>query len=228
MFEHIGVNLGYKDMIAETSETGRVYLTPKGEKYPSITTVLSILSRASIQKWRERVGEAEANKISTQASRRGTLVHEMIEKYINNDDYKKGAMPYVLPSFYSVQSILDERIGKVYAQEVPLYSDYLGVAGRVDCIAEWDGKISIIDFKTSKKLKKREWITSYFMQEAFYAIAFEELTGTPITQLVTLVAVDNEKPQVFIEHRDDWVKGLMNTIDEYKLEKGITNDRISK
>jgi genome maintenance exonuclease 1 len=217
MFEHVEVDLGYDDLDCTTSETGRVYLHPReGREYPSITTVLKVLSDEGIKKWRERVGEEEANKISYRASQRGTAVHELIEKYIdNNENYTDGYMPNIVSDFLSVKPILDSRIGKVYAQEVPLFSDHLGVAGRVDCVAEFDGKLSIIDFKTSRKVKLYKYVTNYFQQEAFYAVAWEERTGTPITQLVTIIAVDNEDPQVFIEHRDDWVDELKETIKLY-------------
>ena len=206
-------------MVSEDTESGRVYHTPEGVDLPSITTVLSILSRAGIAAWRKRVGEEEANRISTQASRRGTAVHEIIEKYIDNkEDYKDGYTPDVIQSFIDIKSILDDRIGRVYAQEAPLYSNHLGVAGRVDCVAEFDGKLSIIDFKTSRKKKYPSMIKNYFMQESAYAIMWEERTGQPITQLVTIIAVDNEDPQVFIEHRDNWVRPLKETIAQYLEE----------
>ena len=217
MFEHIPTEL--KDMVSEDTESGRVYHTPEGVDLPSITTVLSILSRAGIAAWRKRVGEEEANRISTQASRRGTAVHEIIEKYIDNkEDYRDGYTPDVIQSFIDIKSILDDRIGRVYAQEAPLYSNHLGVAGRVDCVAEFDGKLSIIDFKTSRKKKYPSMIKNYFMQESAYAIMWEERTGQPITQLVTIIAVDNEDPQVFIEHRDNWVRPLKETIAQYLEE----------
>ena len=217
MFEHVPVEL--KEMVAETTESGRVYKTPEGLGLPSITTVLSILSRESIAKWRKKVGEVEANKISHRASTRGTAVHEIIEKYINNDDdFRNGYTPDIIQSFLDLKPILDSRIGKVYAQEAPLYSTHLGVAGRVDCVAEFDGKLSIIDFKTSKKPKQTKWITNYFMQESAYAIMWEERTGRPITQLVTIISVDNSEPQVFIEHRDNWVRPLLETIEKYNEE----------
>ena len=217
MFEHIPTEL--KDMVSEDTDSGRVYHTPEGVDLPSITTVLSILSRAGIAAWRKRVGEEEANRISTQASRRGTAVHEIIEKYIDNkEDYRDGYTPDVIQSFIDIKSILDDRIGRVYAQEAPLYSNHLGVAGRVDCVAEFDGKLSIIDFKTSRKKKYPSMIKNYFMQESGYAIMWEERTGQPITQLVTIIAVDNEDPQVFIEHRDNWVRPLKETIAQYLEE----------
>lgn len=217
MFIHKPVEL--TEMNAVTTDSGRKYETPEGINLPSITTVLSILSRDSIAKWRKRVGEEEANKISTRASGRGTRVHEIIEKYLDNDpDYKEGYTPDIIQSFLAVQNILDGRISKIYAQEAPLYSTHLGVAGRVDCVAEFDGQLSIIDFKTSMKPKKLDWIKNYFMQESAYAIMWEERTGQPITQLVTIISVDNAEPQVFIEHRDNWVRPLRDTIKQYEEE----------
>lgn len=217
MFIHKPVEL--TEMNAVTTDTGRKYQTPEGINLPSITTVLSILSRDSIAKWRKRVGEDEANKISTRASGRGTRVHEIIEKYLDNDpNYKDGYTPDIIQSFLAVQNILDSRISNIYAQEAPLYSTHLGVAGRVDCVADFDGVKSIIDFKTSMKPKKLDWIKNYFMQESAYAIMWEERTGQPITQLVTLISVDNADPQVFIEHRDNWVRPLRDTIKQYEEE----------
>ncbi len=217
MFKHESVEL--TEMKSVTTDSGRKYETPEGVNLPSITTVLSILSRDSIAKWRARVGEEEANKISTRASGRGTRVHEIIEKYMNNEeDYRDGYTPDIIQSFLDVRDILDNRIGTVYAMEAPLYSTHLGVAGRVDCIAEFDGKLSVIDFKTSMKPKKLDWIKNYFMQESAYAIMWEERTGQPITQLVTIISVDDHEPQVFIEHRDNWVRPLRDTIKQYEEE----------
>ena len=220
IFEHQPVDLGYKDLITENSNSGRRYVTPEGKKYPSITTVLSILSEDSILAWRERVGAEEANKISTRASRRGTAVHKICEDYVNNEpDYKKGLMPDTLATFNSIKPILDERIGIVYGQELPLYSDYLGVAGRVDCVAQFDGVRSIIDYKTSRRVKTHDDVHSYFMQEAAYAVMWEERTTLPITNLVTIIAVDDHEPLVFKEHRDNWIPELQKTIAEYKRRK---------
>ena len=220
MFLHEEVDLGYKDLSANTTDKGRLYTAPDGKKFPSITTVLSILSREAIQAWRARVGEEEANRISRIASTRGTAVHDLLEKYVDNDpDYAKGVMPHILQSFYDVKEVLDTNLNKVYAQEAPLYSEHLGVAGRVDCVGVWDGKDSIIDYKTSRKPKKKEWIEGYFLQCAAYAIMWEERTGRPITQLVVMIAVDNEETQVFIEHRDNYTKRLLEVIADYKREK---------
>ncbi len=206
-------------MQAVTTEEGRKYHTPEGIDLPSITTCLSILSRDGIAAWRKRVGEEEANRISRVASTRGTKVHEIIEKYIDNkEDYSDGYTPDIIQSFNDVRDILDNRIGTVFAQEAPLYSNHLGVAGRVDCVAEFDDALSIIDFKTSRKKKFPSMIKQYVMQESAYSIMWEERTGMPITQLVTIIAVDNHEPQVFIEHRDNWVRPLKETIAQWNEE----------
>ena len=219
MFKHEPIDLGYKDL-ATKYIGGRQYVIEKTDAktvyYPSITNLLGNLSKKAIQEWRDRIGHEEANKISRQAAGRGTAVHAMCELYVNNDpDYNRDVMPNIEYDFNRIKNILDTRIGVVYGQELPLYSDHLKVAGRVDLVAEFDGKLSIIDYKTSKKTKKYEWCHSYFMQECFYAIAWEERTGIPITQLVTIISVDDAEPQVFIEHRDNWDKNLVEVIEKY-------------
>lgn len=219
-FNHLGTDLGYDDLLVENGNKGRYYKTPKGNKYASITTILSILSEDFIRAWRARVGEEEANRVSHQASTRGTAVHQLCEDYLNNKeiDYSK-YMPNAIAMFKSMQPLLDQHIDNIHAQEIPLYSDFLEAAGRVDCIAEWDGKLSVIDFKTSKAPKEKKSIHAYFMQKTFYAIAYEERTGIPIKQLVTLIGVDHGKPQVFIEDRDNWDKELIQTIKTYYNRK---------
>ena len=218
-FTHEPIDLGYNDLSAKTTKKGRQYVDPDGNTYPSITTVLSILSEDSIRAWRARVGEEKENQISRIASTRGTKVHNIIEKYVANDpEYIKDEMPHNIQTFKDVQKVIDEGVTKVYQQEAPLYSKHLGVAGRVDCVGQWNGKDSIIDWKTSRKHKKKEWISSYFMQCAAYAIMWEERTGMPIKQLVVCIAGD-EGSQVFVEDRDNWTEKLIETINEYKRRK---------
>tara|TARA_R110000851_G_scaffold137589_1_gene273581 strand:- start:167 stop:835 length:669 start_codon:yes stop_codon:yes gene_type:complete len=201
----------------ETVDGKRYYLTPEGKKYPSVTTVSSIFAKEGIIKWRKRVGEEQATKITTQASTRGTAVHKICEDYINNDDsYLNKQMPGNIQSFNDIKPIIDSSINNVVMQECPLYSDFLEVAGTVDCIAEWNGKLSIIDFKTSRKPKKKEWIDNYFMQTAAYAVMFEERTKQPVEQLVILITVDGEDPQIFIEKRDNWIWKFVDARSEYR------------
>lgn len=213
-FEHETIDLGYTDLVAESTSVGRLYRTPGGS-FPSVTTVLSILSEEAIAAWRAKVGEEEANKISGRASRRGTLVHSIIEDYLNGKDTTE-YLPHIRQSLANVEPILDSRIGRIFGIEVPLYSEHLQLAGRCDCVAEFDGVTSIVDWKTSKYPKDKEKISNYFCQMAAYAIMWEERTGMPITNLVVVMDVDGHEPLVFKEHRDNWTEMLTNTIREYK------------
>jgi genome maintenance exonuclease 1 len=222
MFTHIDHGFELPVLTRETTEQGRKYFTPEGKTYPSVTTVLGIQDKSGLEAWKKRVGEEEAQRISTQAAVRGTAVHKLAEDYLNNEpDWSKDAMPSNLFAFNQIKDILDYRVDNVWMQEQFLYSDYLETAGQVDCIAEYEGKLSIIDFKTSRKLKKKEWIKNYFMQESVYAVAFEERTGKPITQLVTIIMVDGEDPQIFVEHRDNHIKDFMELRLDFKKLKGF-------
>jgi genome maintenance exonuclease 1 len=219
MFETI---YEYEDFAQSTTseDGGRVYVNASGVAYPSATTVLGVLSRDSIAAWRKRVGEEEANKISNKASTRGTKIHTLTETYLKNEnvsdkiDEVKASMLDV-EMFNKFKPILDP-ISNIHCQELALYSDHLRMAGRVDCIAEYQGKRAVIDFKTSNKSKSKSYIESYFMQTAAYAIMYEERTGIPVPWLVILIAVEDDVPQVFIEKRDDWVKKLLRTRDYYE------------
>jgi len=217
-FIHEPVDLGYKDLETVNENGKRFYQTPDGQKHPSVTTVLSINTRDAIMEWRRRVGPEEANRVSSFAASRGTRVHTMIERYLDNrDDYLEKSNHITKKNFYTMKPTLDEKVEKIILQEAPLYSNHLGLAGRVDCIGVFDGRLSIIDFKTSAKPKKKEWIHNYFMQKTAYAIAFEERTSIPIVDLVTLIVNDiGEEPQVFKEKRDNWVEPLFDTIQRYK------------
>jgi genome maintenance exonuclease 1 len=222
MFNHVKHDVVLPTLTRKTTDTGRKYFTPEGNAYPSITTVLGVLNKEGIIAWRKRVGEEEANKISRQASVRGTAVHKLAEDYLNNEpNWKEGAMPSNLFSFEDIKKIMDKRLDNIWMQEVFLYSDRLKTAGQVDCIAEFDGQLSIIDFKTSRKPKKEEWITSYFIQASFYAAAFYERTGIPIKQGVILITVDHNEPQVFKINTYDYLEHFLNVRKEYKKQKGI-------
>jgi len=213
-FIHEKIDLGYDDLDTDTQPSGRTYITPDGRKYPSITTVLSILHEEEIAAWRARVGDEEANKVSNKATSRGTHVHAIIEKYLKNED-TSGFLPHVIQSLRNIKPILDSRIGTIFGLETPLYSTHLRIAGRVDCIAEFDGVPSIVDFKTSKRPKKKEQIPNYFAQMSAYAIMWEERTGMPITNTVIIMDVDDNEPLVFKEHRDNYTKLLFDTKKEY-------------
>jgi len=212
-FNHYASSL--LDLKTENVDGKRHYVTPDGNKYISITTLLSNLSKAGIQKWRNRVGAEEANRISTKASRQGTGVHSICESYIKNEDgFLDGRMPNEVEMFQSIESLLD-CIDDVHCVEGALYSDELKLAGRTDLIAEFDNQLAVIDYKTSRKIKTWEMCHSYFMQGAFYAMAYEERTGIPINNIVIIMAVENEKPLLFKETKDRWIEPLNQVRHKY-------------
>lgn len=222
MFTHVDHGIVLPQITRKTTESGRKYFTPEGNAYPSITTVLSIIGKEAILAWRARVGEEEANKISQQAATRGTAVHKLAEDYLNNEeDWKGKHMPSNLFSFNSIKPVLDERINNIWMQEVFLYSDKLKCAGQCDCIAEFDGVLSIIDFKTSRRVKKAEDITNYFIQLCFYAAAFLERTGVAIKQGVIIMAVDENEPLVFKVNTYDYLQHFISVRKKYKEMHGI-------
>jgi PD-(D/E)XK nuclease superfamily len=222
-FNHKLITEDY-NLTSQEGEGGRFYSFPDGKKYPSVTTVMGWSKKDTLLEWRKRVGEEQANKISRAAANRGTRLHSICENYLLNDpDYSKSIDIFTYDLFKTIQPILNTRIGEVYAIEKALYSDHLGIAGRVDCVAEFDGKKSIIDFKTSTRLKKKEWIEDYFLQTACYSVMFEERTGISIPRLVIIIAVDNDPPQVFVEKRNDWIQLAKYTIKEYYEHHGLTH-----
>ena len=193
----------------------RLYVTPDGESYTSVTTVLSDYKKQGIIDWRKRVGEKEANKISTKASRRGTKVHKLCEDYLNNESTFKDYTPDNVEMFKSIQPTLNE-IEVVYAQERTLFSHHLKTAGRVDCVGKFRGKTHIIDFKTSNKPKKWEWIDNYFMQGSAYSVMWEEMTGVPVPYIAIIIAVADDVPQVFVENRDTWINKFIEIRSNYQ------------
>jgi genome maintenance exonuclease 1 len=193
----------------------RYYVTPDGKKLPSVTTVIGAQKKQAIMEWRKRVGDEVANKISRQATSRGTNMHTMCEYYLNNEPKPPGVvMPDAKELFISIKPYLN-KINNIHYQEVGLWSAQLGLAGRVDCIGEYEGELSVIDFKTSKKIKTRESILDYFWQTTAYALMYEELVGKPINNLVIIMAVDNEQPLIFKEKTEDHIEGLVKAIDFY-------------
>jgi genome maintenance exonuclease 1 len=194
-------------------ENRRLYVTPEGEKYPSVTTVLGWSKIESIKKWRKSVGEEAANRISGKAATRGTKFHYQVEDYLNNKEVSFET-PYQRELFSSVQDYLN-RINNIHLQEKSLYSTFLKTAGRVDCIAEYEGRLSVIDFKTSSKRKREEYISDYFMQGSAYCVMYEERTGIPIDTVVIIMAVDGDEPQLFKVKRDDYIDGYREVRKNY-------------
>ena len=209
------------DLEAITSDSGRLYVTPDGNKYPSVTTVIGATKKQSILEWRKRVGEQEANRISSRAASRGTSLHSMNEDYLNNmfneEKYKDKVLPLFM--FKHLKPFLD-RINNIHVLEGALYSDKLKLAGRVDCIAEYENELAIIDFKSSTEPKKREWIENYIAQECAYAMMYYERTGIKVKKLVTLIACEDGEIQVFQEYDImKYMRVLMEYIKAYEEQR---------
>jgi genome maintenance exonuclease 1 len=200
-----------------TSETprGRFYNTPCGP-LPSITTVLGSEVKPAIQNWRNALGEAEANRRTKRASDRGSAVHAMIENYLKNEQQDSSAYSHNdVAQFNSLRLHLN-KINVVHAQEIPLWSESLGVAGRVDCIGEYNGIPAIIDFKTSNNPKTEAMIQDYFMQTTAYAIMVYEMYGIEISNVVILMAVENDLvPLVFKKQIYPYVEPLQERISKF-------------
>ena len=196
----------------------RFYVTPDGTSSPSITTVLSLQEKPGIDKWKEKVGEKEAKRISKESMRIGTAVHQMAEFYLSNYIIKlKNEDKKIVDTFNRLRFLLGN-INNIVGVEIPLYSDLLRVAGTADCVAEYNGVPSIIDFKTSRKPKKEEWIDDYYMQTFAYKLMFEEMTGIEIQQIVILVAcVESFDVQVFrkpAKDADEWLEKLVKIMKD--------------
>ena len=220
LFDHVDVIKDPIDMKTKNIDGRRYYVTPSGGKYPSITTVISNNSRkqAGLARWRNRVGKDKAQAITTRSASRGTRFHLLTEDYINNvldlDKYKDQPLPVAM--FHSARSTLDN-INKVYLQEAALYSDYLELAGRVDCIAEYNNELAVIDFKTAAKPKKEEHLYDYYVQETGYACMLQELYGISVKKLVTILVCENGDVQVSsVPPKKEYLVRLQEYIAEYK------------
>ena len=214
-FNHVKLSELDFELESETTETGRTYKTPGGKSYPSITTVLSNYNKKAIYEWRQRVGEEEANRVSRAASGRGTKLHNAVEKYLLNEmsDLKYSSMmPDTKELFLQLKSHIDENVGRVFGIEQALFSHRLKIAGRCDCIAEWNNQLSIIDYKTASREKSEDGILNYFMQCTAYAEMFEERTGLPVNQIVVAIAVEDSQPQIFVREKHKYVDALMKYI----------------
>ncbi len=223
MYNHKTIKL--PEIKATTTDGVRLYETPEGNKYPSITTVLSVRNKKGLFEWRKRVGDDVANYVARKAATRGTHVHHMCEDYINNDfdeeKHKKKFLPYVL--FNQLRESVLQKIDNVNAQECGLYSDKYKVAGRVDCIAEYEGKLSIIDFKTSSKERSDDWNESYYIQASAYAEMFEERTGIAIDQVVILVVTEDCVVQEFVKNKIEYLPLLSDVIKEWKVKNEMVS-----
>ena len=216
MFNHVPIEIG--KLVQVNSKGGRYYETPTGAKYPSVTSITKLHNQESIQAWKDKVGEEEAGKISRRALARGNKIHSLAEKYLLNegdlsDDFSKADFGVMIPYL--------DKINNIHCLETQLYSDHLKTAGTVDCIGEYEGKLTVIDFKTSAKLKKREWVKDYFMQCSAYAVMYEERTGTPIERLLLIINVEDEGVQLMDGKRDDYIDDFLDLRETFRKLKEL-------
>ena len=227
MFKHDEVSV--PELSTKNINRKRFYQTPEGKLYPSITTVLQKRKMAGLMEWRKSVGDDVANYIARTAAHRGTKVHHMCEDFLNNnfdeEVHKKNFLPYVL--FGQLKPVLMQKVNNILAQECGLYTDKYRVAGRVDCIAEYNGVKSIIDFKTSRKERNDEWNESYYIQASAYAEMFEERPGIEINQLVILVVTEDGVVQEFVKNKGEYLPMLVEAIDDFTTDWEKENDMVS-
>ena len=226
MFNHVQISL--PEVTTETINRKRFYVTPEGEKYPSITTVLSNRKKEGLFEWRKRVGNDVANYVARTSASRGTKVHHMCEDYLNNEfdeeKHKKDFLPFCLFNQLKDQALCN--LNNIYAQEAGLYSDKYKVAGRVDCVAEYKDTLSIIDFKTSTRERSDDWNENYYIQGSAYAEMFEERTKIKIDQVVILVVTEDGTVQEFVKSKQDYLPMLEESINAWSKsnETPINND----
>jgi genome maintenance exonuclease 1 len=217
--------LGDLELEKKESDGMRLYNLPNGDWVPSITTVTSFYNREIFVKWRKRIGLEEANRITKRATARGTDFHQVCQDYLENkelnwDDYQ----PLSKFMFFHTKPYLD-KINNIHAIERTLYSEYLGLAGRVDAIGEYEGELAVIDFKTSEKIKPEEWLENYFVQEMFYGSAYYELTGIPIVKLITIMVTPGGDVKVFDKrNKNDYIKLLVRYIKKFVLHNIRSTD----
>lgn len=204
------------ELSTETIDGQRHYVLPDGTRLKSVTTLLSErMDKTALLEWKAKVGEQEAQRISVQAARRGTAIHNIAERYVLNEEqyYSPKEMPINVESFKPIKKVLDDHVDNVLGVELPLWSKALGVAGRTDLVAEYDGKTSIIDFKTSKRFKKAEWIENYFLQSTIYSMMFERMYSIAVPQIAIIIAVDDEPEcQQFVLKRNDYVNRALELL----------------
>jgi hypothetical protein len=206
---------------------GNRFYTIDGQNFPSVTTVLGKQKDKAdgLQKWRDSIGHDVANWEMGRAARRGSATHKLVEEYIKGETpSERSVLPLGL--FKLMKPYLDQ-IDNVHCLETIMYSKKLTIAGQVDCIAEYNGKLSVIDFKTANKERQESWIENYFMQTTAYAIMYEELFGKVIDQIVILIASEDGTMRSFIKDKKDYVDKLGKAIEDfYKYYEKENKDKV--
>lgn len=216
--------------VTQVNKDGRRHYIVEGNEEMPLHSITGVIGddpekKKALQKWRKRVGEKEANRVSSFASKRGTSVHTILEKYIKYGESgidSESLMPHVLDIFQRAKNSLDRHIDVVYGLEQRLFSFNLGIAGTVDGVVRWNGVDSILDFKTSKRVKKRELIGDYFQQTTGYSLMLHEMIGKSFEQIVVFIMNDEEdEPQIFVEDKREWVPLLLKSVHGYHERRGL-------
>ena len=204
---------------------GHRFYEIEGKNYPSITTVLNIRKKEGLQEWRNNVGEEVANYEMRRAANRGKATHTLVEQYLKGETpSERGVLPLGL--FKLLKPYVDQ-INNVHCLETIMYSHKLTIAGQVDCIAEYNGKLSVIDFKTANKERQEGWIDNYFLQTTAYAVMYEEIFGTPIEQIVVLIAGEDGSVACYKKDKKEFMEPLGDAIQNfYKYYEELNKEKV--
>ena len=184
-----------------------------GTNYRSVTSILGVRKKVELQQWRDKIGENVANWEMGRAARRGTATHNLIENYIKGEPLEeKSVLPLGL--FKLMKPYIDQ-INNIHCLETVLYTSKYRLAGQVDCIAEYNGKLSVIDFKTANKERKEEWIDNYFLQCTAYGLMYEELFKKEIDQIVVIIGGEDGSIATYIKEKKDYIKKLETVIEDF-------------
>lgn len=220
MFVHLD-NINPVELKTQEGPKGRFYITPEGAKYPSITTILGAGDKPWIQDWRNALGADKADKEMKRAADRGTAVHAMIENFLNNDPNPTAGHQIEHINDFRQLRLQLKKVNNIWTQETPLWSDMLKAAGRVDCVGEYEGKLSIIDFKTSTNDKSSDKIQDYYLQTTAYALMFEERYGVQIDNIVILMSSEKGAvPLVFKQPVEPYIRPLLERVKAYHDKYG--------
>lgn len=214
-FTHVGPHVDIPVLSDKIVNNRRFYKTPEGNSFPSVTTVLGHEEKQAIVDWRNSLGPAKAKQETERCAARGSAIHEIVEQYLQNKevDFSKYKNEYKL-KFNQIKNTL-KKINNINVQEVALYSNEMKIAGRVDCIGEFDGTLAVIDFKTSTNHKSKTMIYDYYLQATAYALMYFEMTGVLIEDIVIIMAVENGFPLLFREKITKYIGPLQKRIDHF-------------
>ena len=213
MFNHIPIRKPLPNLKRKNEDHKRVYYDDEGNRYHSVTNVVGSIDQTGLEEWRKAVGEDVANYVSRKAMNLGTKVHKIIEDNLYNKKITEENI-FAKAHFQNIQPLL-QAITDIRGLELKICSKDLGLAGTADCIAEYNGVLSIIDFKTSSKQKKEEWILKYFLQTTAYAIMWEEATGENVDQIVVLITGEDGSREEYIRNKQDYIEELHKVIERF-------------